>query len=329
MTISNETKVGVLAILAITSLVLGFDFLKGNNTFDRGRTYYVIYPEIQGLQESNPIRINGAMIGRVKTVTLLDDYRILARLTVTDPVEIPRDSRAIIAAPDLLGTKMIDLRPGTSAELARSGDTLIGSLQPGIQELIQEQLAPIQESVQTLLAQLDSSVVAIDQMFGGSTPDNIERSFTSISDALSNFSRTSQRIDDLIRTQTVTVDSIFGNLKDVTGAIATNQDQIDRLLNNLANLSDTLAEAPLASTVSETRDAIRNLSNIVGALEEGQGSLGKLLIEEGLYDNLEASSRELDLLLQDLQENPSRYVTLLRIGGGKAERKRAKEQEEE
>lgn len=317
MKIATETKVGVLAIIAIAALVLGFDFLKGNNTFEKGRTFFVVYDRVPGLQTSDPVKMNDLLVGRVKSLELRKDYTILARLNITDDFIIPSDSKAEISSSDLLGAKQVDLVIGESPINARSRDTLTGTIEKGLQEEIQEQLKPITDRVQNLIAQLDSSVIVIAGIFGGTTPRNVERSFTSVSETLDNFSRTSLRIDGLVTDESDRIDSIFANLETVTASFAENTGEIDRIMRNMANFSDSLAALQLVQMVASAKDAIDALGSVASSVEAGEGTLGKLLVDETLYDNLSNSSKDLDLLLRDIQENPGRYVTLIRIGGGK------------
>ena len=321
MAISTETKVGILAVVSIAALALGFDFLKGNRTFEKGRNFYAIYDQVPGLQASDPIKVNDLLVGRVKELTLLPDYKILARFTITEDFDIPSDSRVMISASDLLGAKQIDLIIGKSLTLARSEDTLRGTIQIGIQEEIREELKPITEKFQSLIAQIDSAVTVVSSLFSNQTGDDVENSITSITTSLENFKSVSFRVDQMIADQAKSVDSIFGNLETVTGVFAANQEKIDLILGNLANLSDSLAAAQISQTVAEARQAIGSLANIMASIENGEGTMCKLVMDDELYTNLKTSSDHLDYLLMDLQANPSRYVTLIRIGGGDKKKK--------
>ncbi|MBI1193941.1 MAG: MCE family protein [Bacteroidetes bacterium] len=316
MAISTETKVGILAVVSITLLALGFDFLKGNRTFERGRTFYAVYDRVPGLQESDPIKVNDLLVGRVKELTLLPDYKILARFTITEEFDIPTDSRVMISSSDLLGAKQIDLIIGNSRTLARSDDTLRGTIQIGIQEEIREELKPITEKFQSLIAQIDSAVTIVSSIFSENMGNDVESSVHSITASLENFQKMSLRADQLVESQSSSVDSIFGSIETLTGTLASNQANIDRIVNNLATITDSLAAVEFAQTVTEARLAIASLAQIVQTVESGEGTLGKLIMDDALYQSLQSSTNDLDALLLDIQANPGRYVTLLRIGGG-------------
>lgn len=320
MALNTEAKVGALAVVAVTALVLGFDFLKGNNTFQRGRDFYVVYDKVPGLQESDPIRVNDLLIGRVKDLTLRDDYTIMARLNITEDFPIPVDSRAMISSADFLGAKQVDLVIGKSDRLARSGDTLRGTIEVGIQEAIREELRPITSKVQALISSIDSSMTVVNAIFSGETGDDVENSLTSISEALTNFRNMSLRVDNMVARQTRNVDTIFSSLATVSRGFADKDAEMQRILENLATITDSLAAAEFAATVSDARDAIRGLGAIVERVEGGEGTLGKLVQDDALYENLKASSQDLDALLKDIEANPGRYVTLFRIGGGRHDR---------
>lgn len=320
MALNTEAKVGALAVVAVTALVLGFDFLKGNNTFQRGRDFYVVYDKVPGLQESDPIRVNDLLIGRVKDLTLRDDYTIMARLNITEDFPIPVDTRAMISSADFLGAKQVDLVIGKSDRLARSGDTLRGTIEVGIQEAIREELRPITSKVQALISSIDSSMTVVNAIFSGETGDDVENSLTSISEALTNFRNMSLRVDNMVARQTRNVDTIFSSLATVSQGFADKDAEMQRILENLAAITDSLAAAEFAATVTDARDAIRGLGAIIERVEDGEGTLGKLVQDDALYENLNASSRDLDALLKDIEANPGRYVTLFRIGGGRRDR---------
>jgi phospholipid/cholesterol/gamma-HCH transport system substrate-binding protein len=320
MAIHTEAKVGALAVVAVTALVLGFDFLKGNNTFQRGRDFYVVYDKVPGLQESDPIRVNDLLIGRVKDLTLRDDYTIMARLNITEDFPIPVDSRAMISSADFLGAKQVDLVIGKSDRLARSGDTLRGTIEVGIQEAIREELRPITSKVQALISSIDSSMTVVNAIFSGETGEDVENSLTSISEALTNFRNMSLRVDNMVARQTRNVDTIFSSLATVSQGFADKDAEMQRILENLAAITDSLAAAEFAATVTDARDAIRGLGAIIERVEDGEGTLGKLVQDDALYENLNASSQDLDALLKDIEANPGRYVTLFRIGGGRRDR---------
>jgi phospholipid/cholesterol/gamma-HCH transport system substrate-binding protein len=316
MAISTETKVGILAVVSIALLALGFDFLKGNRTFERGRTFYAVYDRVPGLQESDPIKVNDLLVGRVKELTLMPDYKILARFTITENFDIPADSRVMISASDLLGAKQIDLIIGSSRTLARTDDTLRGTIQIGIQEEIREELKPITEKFQSLIAQIDSAVTIVSSLFSENMGNDVESSVHSITASLENFRNMSMRADQLVESQSGSVDSIFGSIETLTGTLASNQANIDRIVSNLASITDSLAAVEFAQTVAEARLAIAGLAQIVQAVEAGEGTLGKLVMDDALHQSLISSTTDLDALLRDIQANPGRYVTLLRIGGG-------------
>lgn len=320
MALNTEAKVGALAVVAVTALVLGFDFLKGNNTFQRGRDFYVVYDKVPGLQESDPIRVNDLLIGRVKDLTLRDDYTIMARLNITEDFPIPVDTRAMISSADFLGAKQVDLVIGKSDRLARSGDTLRGTIEVGIQEAIREELRPITSKVQALISSIDSSMTVVNAIFSGETGDDVENSLTSISEALTNFRNMSLRVDNMVARQTRNVDTIFSSLATVSRGFADKDAEMQRILENLATITDSLAAAEFAATVTDARDAIRGLGAIIERVEDGEGTLGKLVQDDALYENLNASSQDLDALLKDIEANPGRYVTLFRIGGGRRDR---------
>ncbi len=322
MAVSTEARVGALAVVAITALVLGFDFLKGNNTFKKGRDFYVVYERVPGLQESDPIKVNDLLVGRVKELNLRPDYSIVARLNISESFDIPRDTRAKISAVDFLGAKQVDLVIGKSTELAQSGDTLRGTVEMGIQQAIREELQPITAKVQELMGSIDSSMTVVNAIFSGETGDDVTNSVTSIAEALQNFNSVSKRIDQMVARQATNVDTIFTNLAAFSSSLAKNDVKLSLIAENMATITDSLAAVDFAGTVANARDALKSLTEVVDAVNDGEGTLGKLITEDGLYEDIDQTVEDLDRLVRDIEANPSRYVTLLRIGGGKRDRKK-------
>ncbi len=321
MTVSNETKVGALAAVAITALVLGYSFLKGNKLFQEEQVYYAIYDKVQGLTSSNHVQINGLKVGRVKNMKLMRDNKegVVVSFYLEKDIKIPKNTVAEIISSDLLGEKAIRLKLGDSKKLAKTGDTLVTAVQPDLSESVRQEVLPVKLKAEQLLSSLDSVATIVQYLLDKKTRNNIRRSLSDVQHAVDNFNRTSVRLDTMVREESKRLKKIFKNVASITNNLKKNNKKVNRLLSNLSQVSDSLKRANIKSTINNAESAISDFATTMDKINKGKGSLGKLTQDEELYNNLNKSARSLDELLNDLKQNPDRYVnfSIVNFGGGK------------
>lgn len=304
MKISNETKVGILATVAIAILVLGYAFLKGNDVFTSENTYYASYDQVDGLTVSKPVFVNGYQIGRVSALTLKPTGDILTEFKIDKKYEIPRNTTARIASTDLLGSKAIVFELGDAAEYAESGDTLNAD----IQKNIMEQVEPVQRKAEAVFVMLDSVLTSINNTVNPEFQKNINRSLASIANTLQTLENTATQVDGMVGTQKSKISGILTNLESISNNLNQNNERISNVFANLETISDNAAKLDFTQTMAKADKAVADLQSITNNLNEGNGSLGKLLNDDSLYNNLEDASQSLDKLIIDMKENPKRYL---------------------
>ena len=186
MKLSNETKVGILSVLALIILILGYKFLKGESLFDNRNNYYVEYNDINGLTTASQVVLNGLPIGRVKTLSLNTSKNniIVASLSINKDIQIPVNSEARIVSADLLGTKQIAIVYSPSTEINQNGDTLIGTIEQNLQQQVSETILPVQQKANQLLGSMDTMVQVIGLIFNESNRRHIDSSLYSFYNAL-------------------------------------------------------------------------------------------------------------------------------------------------
>jgi len=311
--ITNETKVGILAAVAIAVLIVGYSFLKGNDIFSSERNFFATYERVDGLTISKPVLVNGFQIGRVSNLTLMPSGRIVAEFKIDPRYEIPKNTIARLESTDLLGGKAVVFDLGTSREYAKSGDTLNANIE---QNLI-EQVQPIQKKAELIVSRLDSILTSLNATI---TPDfqrNFNRRFSSIANTLETLEGTTRKVDNLVGSEANRLASIFENLESITSNFKSNNEKITSIMNNLDKVTDEVARANFARTVQNANTAIAELQATVNKVNAGQGSLGQLVNDEHLYNNLNNAAKNLDMLMIDLKENPKRYVSFSIFGGKK------------
>ncbi len=304
MKIPNETKVGILAVVAIAILVIGYSFLKGNDVFSSDQTFYAVYERVDGLTSSKPILVNGYQIGRVSEMELQPDGRIRTEFKVSRNYAIPSNTIAQLASTDLLGGKAIVFELGDSPEYAQNGD----ELQASIQKNIMEQVEPIQKKAQDIAAVLDSVLSSINNTINADFQRDFNRSVSSIANSLQNLEGITRQLDGLVVSERNRISDIMTNVVSITGNLKNNNEKISQVLDNLNQITDQVARANFAETITSANKAMADFQSITDRINQGQGSIGLLLNDDELYNNLNQASMNLEALIGDMKARPGRYV---------------------
>lgn len=300
----------MLAVVAIAMLYIGFSFLKGIDFFNPSNTYYVLYDNVDGLTESNPVKVNGYRIGRVNSISLLQDggdTRMLVGLEISDDLKIYERSVALLEDDGLLGGKSITLNIREGGRILNDEDTLRGEVDVALTQMIRDKADPI-------IAEVDTTLTRVNNILG-----DLSGSGGQVESALSDLQETATMLRYIVIENRRDINAITTNLKGLTDALNNEETGIKPFMVQLNQFADSLNSMELNQTVERANLAIANLQQITEQLQAGQGSLGKLLQDDSLYNNLNRSSADLDRLLIDMRENPGRYLDLRFsiIGGGK------------
>jgi len=304
MKINKEFKIGLMVAVALAILIIGYSFLKGNDVFSKDNTYYAAYDRVDGLTVSKPILVNGYQIGRVSKMELQADGRILTQLKVKKEYAIPQNTIAQIISTDLLGGKAIIFELGNSPNYASDGS----HLQAGMEKGLWEQVQPIQKKAEDIAVVLDSVLSSINNTINAEFQRDFNRSITSIANSLKNIEGITGQLDALVGKERVRVSDIMANVESITANIQKNNEQITGLLSNLNQITDQVARANVANTLADANQAVADFQKIVDRINSGEGSIGLLINDTALYDNLQNASKNLDDLMIDLKEHPGRYV---------------------
>ncbi|WP_423146112.1 MlaD family protein [Rubrolithibacter danxiaensis] len=313
MKITNETKVGILAAVAITILILGYSFLKGNDVFSSENEYYARYESVEGLTVSKPVLVNGFQIGRVSQLTLLPSGKILAQFKVDPKYEIPSNTIARLESTDLLGGKAVVFELGAGKNYAKDGDTLNAN----IEKNLLEQVEPIQKKAEKIIGRLDSLLISLNATLSPEFQKNVNQSFASIANTMQTLEGTTKKVDNLVGSESNRLSSIFSNLESITGNLKNNNEKISSIMSNMDKISNDFASANFKQTIENANKAVEDLQIAVNKVNSGKGSLGQLLNDEKLYNNLTNAAGNLDKLMIDLKANPKRYVSFSIFGGKK------------
>lgn len=304
MALSKEVKVGLLALVAGVILYIGFSFLKGVDFFSPTKRYYVVYSNIDGLTISNPVTLNGFTVGRVNNIKIIPErnYLIVVELDINDELQIGDSTLAVLANTDFLGGKSIDLHLGRNSKVYQNGDTLKGFKEKALTDVLGEKAMPI-------LSNLDSTVIKLNHLFG-------DEMGTSVKNTMHNFEISSHNLKLAIAENRSNISNITSNLSSLTGSLKETEKSVRPLIAKMNMLADSLNDLELKATVAKLNATMTNLNSITEKINKGDGSLGALVNDKALYNDLDKSVKDLDALLLDLKQNPKKYVHFSLIGGG-------------
>jgi phospholipid/cholesterol/gamma-HCH transport system substrate-binding protein len=286
---------------------LGFSYLKSSPVFEDGKTMYAVYRDVGGLQTGTPVTINGFTVGKVNEIKFKDrGGNLVVTFSVKSDFGFSNNSPAELYDTGIIGGKGIQIKPVfDGAALAKSGDTLPSKIQPGLTQLVQTQLTPLQRKVEDAVTNADSLLVNVNEVLDPKAKKDLRQTLAGLNQTVASFKKSADALNRI--------------LNDNENKLGNSLTNFEKLTANFVQLSDSLNNAGINRTFAKLESTIANLDNLVSRMDSGDGTLGKMLNDEKLYTNLNNASRELDLLLQDLRLNPKRYVNVSVFGKNQKE----------
>ena len=293
MKLSYEIKTGILVLTGIILFIIGFSYLKSNDVFITDRIFYAVYDDVEGVSKGTPVTISGFNVGSVQDIEFYkNSSKLLLKFRVENEFNFSSESIAQIYETGLIGGKAVAVIPKYGNELARSGDTLQSDIAPGLTELVNDRLSPLQDKIESMVVSADSVLISLNAVLN--TEAKLE-----IQSTIENFSST---VADL-KTSASTLDEILDNNKNQINNIISNVNQTS---NELAGLSGSFSD--LSIVISNLSESSENIDKIISEISEGEWSLNKLVFDDALINSLDAASKNINLLIKDLRLNPKRYV---------------------
>lgn len=292
---SKESKVGILAAVSITILILGFNFMKGKNVFTSTNRYYAVYDNIDNLLASNPVMINGYRVGKVSSVSLnaqTKDVTVLVSLPKS--IIVPKNSSLKIINIDLIGTKGVELIFGDSKEIASSGDTLKAELEPALGAI----LDPLTKKINSILGEVDNSLNAED----------ISNAVKDLGETLESFKKTADNLNHLLVTSDPKINRTLSNLEAMSKDLSGLSPQIDELLADIKSTVNNFNQLDAEALSKSLTSTLNQINEITNAINESKGTAGLLVNSPEVHDKLNATLKQLEILLKDIEKNPRRYT---------------------
>ena len=301
MKLTKEIKTAILVIVSIFLFIWGYNFLKGKDLFDSSTSVYVVYDNVAGLVNSAPVTLNGLAIGKVNSINIQPDGKLLVEMQITTDFPIAKSSVAEIYDSGLVGGRQIAIKPNfQDKDYIKTGDYLKASSKLGLTDALAQQLEPLQYKVQKLLDNADVLFTNVNEILDEKTKQNLKNSIAELNKTLSEFSVASKNINEMIADNKSKINSTMTNF--------------DKTAANFSKMSDSLAKANLGQTVKNLEKTLANVDKIMTDIEQGKGTMGKLMKDDAMYNNFTNTSKELELLLQDVRLNPTRYVNVSVFG---------------
>ncbi len=315
MKISNETKVGALTAIAITLLILGFNFLKGKTLFKTGNFIIAKYTDTKGIMVSNPVYINGFQVGSVSDIE--NANKNLSEIDVTiklkDNYNIASNSVASIKD-NPLGSPSIVITQGNSNTFLKTGDTILTAANPGLLGDAMNKLAPVTDQIKTTVHTLDSVLKNINTIFDPNTKNNMQQVIANINKTTASLAVSAASIQTMMNEQTGAITQSMNNAAAFTKNLADNNEKVNRMLSNVEKTTDNFSKADIAGSVDRLKITINNLNSILDKVGSQDGTLGKLMNDKTLYNNLVNTVRSANILMDDLRLHPKRYVNISVFG---------------
>lgn len=309
---SKEWKIGLVSAAVIALFVWVCFFLAGRNLLSSENTYYVVFDNSGGINISSPVVVNGKKVGRVSGIEFVSDtdHRIKMSIEIKKKYTINKGTVASLESLGLMSGSGIVLHLGDSPEMLASGEVMQGRQVPDLVA----QLAPMESTIRSILNSMDSILAGFNSVLDERTVRGLGQSLDALHASLENVERITSNADALLAANKRKVNDMIANLEGLSKMLYDKREVVASAIDDFAALGDTLAHAAVGASLRSLKESLSQVETALGKVNGGKGSLGRLLNNDTLYMNLEKSSRQLNLLLQDLRVNPERYVHISVFG---------------
>lgn len=312
-------KAAGLFIASIIILIWGYNYLNNNDLLVSEDEYFAVYKDVKELSPGNSVYINGLKVGNVADIYFRDsklDY-LVVKIFLNNDIKLPKNTIAEITSIDIMGTKAIRLLMKKKDKYHKSGDTLLSAIEGDLKEQVNQQILPLKLKAEDLIGSFDSVLVVINTILDDQTRQNLSKSFDHIQVTLKNLESTTFSLDTLMTTQKSRLVIILSNVELITTNLKNNSENLNKIFTNFANISDTLAKANFAKVIKEADGALSKFNMTMEEINKGNGTIGKLIYDQALYNNLLDASKNLDKLIIDIEKNPKRYIRFSAFDIGK------------
>ena len=297
MKISREVKTAVLVISGIVLFIYLFNYLKGENLFDSNITYYTKF-DYNALDTSSPVTIKGNNVGKITNISYdFNTGKTLVEMSVSRELRFSKDSKIRMYEQGLMGGNALSIIPGTEEELAKKGDYLESEIEPGLVKSLTKNFSGISTGLDNTLKSADSLLINLNKVVADDSENGLKAVIAELNETLKGYKNLSYSVNGMITKNDENITAILENFKIIS--------------QDLTQLSSELKEANVGEMITHLDNTLVSVNNLILGLEQGEGSMGKLLKDEELYNNLVGVSKEMEELLRDIKLHPKRYFRIL------------------
>lgn len=308
MNLSKEIKAGLIAVLAIASFVVFFQFLKGKNVFTTDNFFYVKYYNVGGLERSNAVTINGLKVGLVDDIIPITDAQgkisFIVKISVDNQYNFSKNSSVEIFEPGLMGGKQLKINLVYDQATAKDGDTLKGNYQQSMLNAVASEMTP---KVSSVLTKMDSTLANTNKLLDEQNRREIKELLINLNQTLNAFKTTAHQTNQLLSGNEPKINALLTNANQTMASTK-------NTLEKFGNVADGIDTQKLNQSITKLSETADKLNVVINGINNGEGSLGKLAKNEELYNNLVKTSSSLNELITDLKENPKRYINISVFG---------------
>ena len=287
----NEIKTGILVVIGIGLFIFGFSYLKSNDIFVSDRTFYAVYDDVEGVVNGTPVTVNGFPVGSIQDISFFKNNNLLVKFRVENDLTFSINSIAQIYETGLIGGKALAIIPANdNSRIAVSRDTLRSSVAPGLTELVNEKLTPLQENIESMIVSANEVLSKVSLIFDDSTRTNLKTIVSDFTETIRDLKETSA----VLKSNKLNIDKIIDNALDIS--------------TDLSEISKTINQSELDLIIGNFKIFSNDLALILEKINDSNGTFSKLIENDTLFQNLNNASKSIDLLLEDIRLNPKRYI---------------------
>lgn len=291
----NEIKTGILVVIGIGLFIFGFSYLKSNDIFVSDRTFYAVYEDVEGVVNGTPVTVNGFPVGNIQDISFFKNNSLLVKFRVENDIKFSINSIAQIYETGLIGGKALAIIPANdNSRVAVYNDTLSSSVAPGLTELVNEKLTPLQENIESMIVNANKVLDKVNSIFDDPTRANLRTSVSDFSETIRDLKETSVMIKSVMKSNKLSIDQTISNVLDIS--------------KDLSEISKTINQSELSTTMKNFKNSSEGLSRVLNNINDGNGTISKLIDNDSLFQNLNDASKSIDLLIEDIRLNPKRYI---------------------
>lgn len=297
MKVSREIKTAILVLSGIVLLIFLFNYLKGENLFESPDTYYTEF-DYNALSSSSPVTVMGNNVGKIKDIKYdYDTGKTRVEFTVDDQLKFSKQSKVRLYATGLMGGNALAIVVSNEGEMAKSGDFLNSEVEEDLISSLTKNFSGVSTNLDTTLKTADTLLVNLNNLVADDSEDGVKNAIAELNATMKSFKAVSYSVNALVKKNDEKLSSVLEN--------------VDTITQNLSVITSDLQKVKFSETIAELDKTLTSVNRLMTSIQNGDGTIGKLLKEEGLYNNLEAASKEMEELVRDIKLHPARYRRIL------------------